>query len=126
MIKIEFDVMGKKWVVRVLKHKKYSKKNGEDSLAVTLSWKRRMDITLPGVNLETIVHELTHAYLAEMCVSSCNEITLEDQEEVFAELLAKRGRELLDTADKLHAEIIKQIEHKAAIQKEEKLLLIKP
>jgi hypothetical protein len=107
MITIKFEILNKEWVLRVLKRKKYNRTNGNDSVAITDGWKRRIDIAPNGVDYETLVHELVHAYLVEMCVKTTNEITVSDLEEVYAELMAKRGRELLDLADKLMV----QIEH---------------
>lgn len=104
MYKIDFEIMGKKWVLRVLKKKKYHKKNGTDSMAITYTDKRRIDVGPDGHSKETVVHELVHAYLAEICTLSA---LLDDEqlEEIFAELMSKRGREMLDLADKLHSEI---------------------
>jgi hypothetical protein len=88
-----------------MKRKKYVDKNGNDSVAITTFHKRRIDLSPYGRDLETIVHELVHAYLHELCLHSTNEMTADDVEEVFCELMAKRGRELLDLADSLYAKI---------------------
>ncbi len=100
MQKIEFNILGKTWKLRVLKRKKYHKTNGTDSVAITYVNKRRIDIGPGGVDLETVVHELVHAYLAEMCTHSAD-LDNENLEEIFAELMAKRGQELLDLAKNL-------------------------
>lgn len=104
MKSISFQILGKTWVLRILKRKKYVKKNGQGSVGITHLHKRRIDLHPDGRDLETIIHELLHAYLTELCTGSTD---LEDDqlEEVFAELLAKRGREMLDLADDLYAQI---------------------
>ena len=89
----------------MLPSKKYTKKHGYDSLAMTISYKRRIDFHAEGVDKETLVHELTHAWLYEMCYKSTNNIDVEDLEEIFAELMSKWGRELLDLADAIKEEI---------------------
>ena len=104
MHKINFEILGKKWVLRVLKKKRYNKSNGNDSVAITYPNKRRIDIGPAGMDLETVLHELTHAYLTELCTKS-TELDDVQLEEIFAELLAKRGREMLDLGDKLYAQI---------------------
>ena len=106
MISTKFRIVGKRWEIRLLSKKKYRKKNGDGSVAITLMHKRRIEVSPKGFDLETILHELVHAYLSELCIWSAN---LEDDniEEVFAELLAKRGRELLDLGDKLLLELQK-------------------
>ena len=100
-MKIRFEVLGKKWKLRILSSSRYNRKHGLDSLAITVMYKRRIDVHALGVDLETLIHELVHAYLYEMCFKSTNDVSVEDLEEVFAELMAKRGREILDLGDKL-------------------------
>lgn len=99
-----FQVLGKNWTLRLMKRKKYREKNGE-TFAVTVFHKRRIDLAPDGRDLETITHELVHAYIHELCIATTNEMTVDDMEEVFCELMARRGRELLDLADSLHARI---------------------
>lgn len=100
MKKVAFKILGKDWTLRVLKKKKYRKRNGADSVAITYVHKRRVDIGPDGHDLETITHELLHAYLAELCTHSAD-LDCDSLEEIMAELMAKRGRELLDLADLL-------------------------
>jgi hypothetical protein len=104
-LQLTFDVLGKPWTLRVLSEKYFKKKNGNESAAVTKVHKRRIELRPKFLDHETIVHELTHSYFYEMCLHSTNEVTADDMEEFFAELMAKRGRELLDLADRLHNEI---------------------
>lgn len=100
MRKIPFEILGKKWTLRTLKRRKYMSKNGADSVAITECYKRRIDLSPFGQDLETIIHELVHAYLWELC-SGTAELTTDAQEEIFCELMAKRGQELLTLAGEL-------------------------
>lgn len=104
MEKIQFKILGKDWTVLLLKKKKYKNKYGNDSVAICHTTKRRIDLGPNGRDLETIVHEMVHAYLAECCTHSAD---LDDDalEEIFAELMAKRGKELLALCDELHQRI---------------------
>ena len=94
-MKIKFKILDKKWRIKLYPSKKYVKKHGYDSLAVTIAYKRKIDVHADGFNTETIYHELIHAYLHEMCLSSTNEITKDDLEEIYSELFAKRGEEII-------------------------------
>jgi hypothetical protein len=100
MVRIPFTVLGKVWTLRLLKKKKYKQKNGSDSVAVTKAYKRTIDLGPNGMDKETLVHELWHAFLAECCTFSAD-LTIEAFEEICAELMAKRGQEILDTAEEL-------------------------
>lgn len=100
MLTIKFQVLGKKWTLRVMGMRRYMKKNGDDSLAITHVSKRRVDLSPFGCNRDTVMHELVHCYLAEMCTHSAT-IDADELEEIFAEMLAHRGRELLRLGEKL-------------------------
>lgn len=101
---IKFKVLRQPWTLRLLDNAAYKKKNGRDSVAITKMHKRRIDLSPRGFDLETIVHELLHAYSHELCVSSMD-VEKENLEEFYAELMAKRGYELLDLANGLYKKI---------------------
>ncbi len=105
-MKLQFSVLSKKWTMRLLDRKRYNKKHGNDSLAITHVQKRRIDLSPKGMDLATITHELVHAYLAELCVHSCD-LDDENLEEIFAELLSRRGREMLTKAQAIHSKVSK-------------------
>lgn len=84
--------------------KSYRKHNEDDSLAITDVHKRRIDVSPKGFDRETIIHELIHAYIAEMCIHSCD-LDADNLEEFFAELFAKRAEEILEQADDLMCRI---------------------
>lgn len=104
-LQLDFFVLQKPWTLRVLSEKYFKKKNGNAAAAVTKVHKRRVELRPKFLDHETIVHELTHCYFYEMCLYSTNELTADDMEEFFAELMAKRGREILDKADWIANEI---------------------
>jgi hypothetical protein len=102
--KFKFDILGKTWTLRLMKRKRYMKTNGADSVAITECYKRQIDLSPYGRDLETIIHELVHAYLWELCAGTAD-LTTDAQEEIFAELMAKRGQELLNLANDLFNKI---------------------
>jgi len=98
---IKFKVIGKTWTLRCLDEKQYNKKEiRANSVAITYVHKRRIDLSPLGTDKESIIHELVHAYLSEMCIYS-SELDADAMEEFFAELMAKRGQEILDLASDL-------------------------
>ncbi len=108
MRKLKFEILGKKWTIRLLKKKKYKAKNGSDSVAITSVNGRRIDLGPKGRDIETITHELFHAYLGECCTHSAD-LDDDSMEEICAELMAKRGQELLDLADELLMRIVSDV-----------------
>lgn len=104
---IKFKILGKSWQLRLLTKDHYKNKHGWDSVAITLMYKSKIDLSPKGLNTETIIHELVHAYMYELCTYSAD-LDVDAKEEIFAELMAKRGYELLKLADKLMLEIEKR------------------
>jgi len=96
--------MGKNWRLRVLTKKKYIKKHDDASVAVTMVYKRRIDLSPLGRDLETILHELIHAYLAECCTHS-SDLDVDALEEIYCELFSKRGKEIQALGEKLHTAV---------------------
>ena len=106
MKSIKFKILGRKWELRLMKRRAYKHKNGSDSLAMTRSHKRRIDISPRGLDKATIGHELVHAYIAEMCLHS-SDLEHAAFEEFFCELLSKRGQEILNLAQAIYKELKK-------------------
>jgi hypothetical protein len=97
----QFEILGKPWTLRLMKRGKYKTKIGSDSVALTTFYKRRIDLSPFGRDLETIIHELTHAYLHEMCQPDPHSVQIDELEETYCELMAKRGKELIALAEHL-------------------------
>lgn len=93
-------MLNKPWIAVILSNKKYDKKYKDGSLASTEGWKRRLFFSKLGVDRETVTHELVHAYLTEMCSDSCK-LNVSNLEEIYAELLSKRGYELLTLSESI-------------------------
>lgn len=104
MIKVDCLILGKPWTIRLLKKAKYKQKNGADSLALTTCHKRRIDLSPYGRDLETITHELVHAYFWELGVGTA-ELDADAIEEIFCEMMAKYGKTILAQAEELHQKI---------------------
>lgn len=102
---LNFEVLGKAWTLRVLSEKYFKKKNGGGACAVTKVHKRRIELRPKFLDLETVLHELTHAYKYEMCLHSTVSMQEDDWEEFVCELVAKRGREILTQGEALHAQV---------------------
>ena len=98
---LKFNILGKSWTIEVLTKKRYKRKHGKDSVGITTPDKRKIEISPYGFDRETVIHELVHAYIAEMCLHSCD-LDDDNLEEVFAELMSKRGFELLALSDDLY------------------------
>lgn len=93
---IKIDVLTKKWGICIRSDKAFNKKF-PDCHAIALLEDRRIFVRKSSVNIETILHELVHAYQYEL---SFHELQLDDDqvEEWYAELFAKYGETMLKHA----------------------------
>jgi hypothetical protein len=92
------SVMGQKWEMHAMRDDDFAHHTGIKSAAgVTLGSTRDIVINLDHVDRYTMVHELVHAYVFEMCVDS-NAITNEAMEEVMAEMFARHGKQIFKQA----------------------------
>lgn len=101
---IPITILNKSWTIRLISKKRFKRKHG-DFHAITATHKRYIDLKPKHADLETIIHELFHAYYYELCLDSTTKLTLADQEEIFAELMAHYGRDLLDLAERIERTI---------------------
>lgn len=96
---ITFSVLGKRWKARIMTREGYFKKHGQDSVAIALCYKKRIDFG-PYINRETVTHELVHAYFEELCIRSTNMRESEDDfEEFCADMIAKYSKDILELSD---------------------------
>ncbi len=104
ILTVKFKVLGRAWRIRLLSKKRYKRKHGKDSVAMCRGWKRIIDLSPLGFDLETITHEVLHAYLYETCAKQ----TIESEdglEEFFCEIIARRGYEILALTKRLRREV---------------------
>lgn len=102
---VKFKVIGKSWTLRVLDSAHYDKKKArKGSVAITYSHKRRIDLSPDGMDVETITHEIYHSYCHELCISS-SRLDVDAMEEFCAELISKRGQEIIDLGKLLFKKI---------------------
>lgn len=82
--------MGNHWKSRFMTQDEYEKKHGVDSRAIMSADKKTIDFNIPDTDLETVKHELAHAWMAEL---SFVEIQLDNsqKEEWCCEFIAKHG-----------------------------------
>ncbi len=97
---MKITILNKKWSVRAYRLKTYQKHCGHDSVALCETDLKRITFILDGLTLETVIHELVHAYTSEMAFV---ELDLDDDqtEEFFSELFSRHGQLMLMQAKEI-------------------------
>ena len=93
-------IKGLAWKISVQSEKEYDKCHGNDSHGITHNEDRHIYIRYNAVNIETILHELGHAYYTS-CLTYTADLNIHDVEEIFCEILSVHTAEILKTARQL-------------------------
>lgn len=107
-------IVGKQWTVYYCGKKYYKQQHRAafesdpdgSTLAFTLPDDKQIFFQQRALKRETIIHELTHAYLWESClmglrVAEPTPDTMDALEEAFCDMMAKQGRTMLKQTDQI-------------------------
>lgn len=100
------DILGRRWNVSVLDADAFRKRFNEDLAGVTLTQTNEIVINREDLTLATVKHECWHGLLAGMCISAAD-LSLDQFEEVTAEVFAIHGDALSALASKLHKALLR-------------------
>lgn len=103
-IGIKKKILGSKWQIRFYTVKAYDKHKDTiaSDLGCTVCYKKRIYISIRKKGLlDTIIHEMVHAYLAMLCIKTAN-VDSDDLEEIFCEFMPKHGMDLLLSSQEVY------------------------
>jgi hypothetical protein len=100
MKSITLQIKGRDWTFQVLTDKVYTKKFGDDSMAMTVEKEKKVYFNKTDFNLPTIRHELLHVLVYSSLVES-SELTSIQMEELCAEIVGEHGLELIVWSEKI-------------------------
>jgi hypothetical protein len=106
ILAFRFKVLGHSWIAYYLPEKEFRQKYGTSYVGMAECEDRELFLLTKGLKLGTIVHELHHAYVHELCLDSAD-LSGDQMEEACAELMAKYGRKILDQGDEILARYLK-------------------
>lgn len=100
----KIKILGHSWTVFYCTPRYFKQQHPEmdDALAVSVKEDKYIYLQNGHLKRETVIHELTHAYLWMLCVTSCD-LDTDAITEVFCDLLAMHGEKILKQADEVLA-----------------------
>ena len=114
------NIKGLEWTYELLSAEEYVKAHGKGDLGLCIKDERKLVFILEEISYSTIVHELTHAYMASICIDSCSDIDSHDLEEIFCEIngnhindIVGQGKEILKNLNKEAVKLNKKKKKKA-------------
>ena len=89
------------WIFELMNQEDYEEKNGKDSQGITIKDKLKVEFSIDHFSLSLIRHELMHVYFSSCCIGSTGEMTVDDYEEIAAEIIEFHGEDICRTSKKI-------------------------
>jgi Zn-dependent peptidase ImmA (M78 family) len=98
-----------KWTISIVTPKEMKKHaDGDKNVSgLCVAFEKAIYIRDDSVDYDTIAHELFHAYFSYLCLSSTNDIKLEDAEEISCTMFAAKGQIMVKKAKQFTRELKK-------------------
>lgn len=105
---LKYELVGHEWKMFMCTPKKYAEMHGGGSVAITDIDKREIYFRSDAFTLETVRHELVHAYVIMFNFVELD-LCEEQTEEFFAELFGKHGEVMVHQATEIFEALSKKI-----------------
>lgn len=97
---VRTKILGHSWIVYFLPAREFRRKYGGNCLGIVECDDREIYILAKNYKAETLIHELHHAYVGELCVDVAY-LSGDQMEEVCSDLMARYGSRLLKQAEEI-------------------------
>lgn len=101
-------IKGKQWKMKLVSDRDYVKQHGDDSAGITFPGKKEVHFNEKVFTLGTILHELAHCYF-DSCNNSTSDLTPDQVEEVFCEIIANYTESMQLSAVLLYKHFMKSM-----------------
>jgi len=113
MKKHKFQIQGKEWTAEFLTEEEFAIRCLKSpcyrgAAAITLTGSRRICFDLSEITRDVVRHEVWHAYNNQLFINSA-ELSIDQYEEVCADLFGEMGPEMLDLSSTLYRIARKEI-----------------
>jgi hypothetical protein len=98
--KIVIKIRGQDWKVRLVTSEKFAKTVDDKAAAVTIMARKEIVFNNEDLDLNTVIHELVHAYYHAGCTLSAD-LTPDQTEELMCELFGEFGAEIIRVSRRL-------------------------
>jgi hypothetical protein len=103
---MKFIIFHEIWTIKPLSEDKFIKLFGDSIEAITMEQYKTIYLNEEDYTLQTIKHELAHAYYSCLCTGPAN-LTAGQVEEVWCEMVARYGDVILKQAKFLYKQLRK-------------------
>jgi hypothetical protein len=106
-------IKGTKWKYRLIPRELFLKvhKDAEviDHVAITIKQENRIDFTPNELTVETIIHELVHAYMSETYTNSAN-LENEQMEDIICDMISYNISKIQKQSKRMLKVLLKELE----------------
>lgn len=114
MISVKIHVKDIPWEFIVQTDDDYKENHGKDSYGITYKHDLKVYLKESELSLRLIKHEMFHVFHGSCCINSTNEITVEDMEEIGADIIEFHGEDLLKLSKKVYNTLKHELEKQNA------------
>lgn len=101
---VEIDIMEKKWRISRYSKSYFRRKVGAGTAGLCSFPDRQIYLSAEFFDIETVLHEVMHAYMFE-CHSSGTQLTTEQVEELACEIVGERVTDVIYTAVSIYRKL---------------------
>jgi hypothetical protein len=101
-------IKGIKYKVKLLKKLDYIKKYKDTSYAHVDREDREILFRDDKINKKYVIHEVTHAFINSLHLGSCNDLTLDDFEEIICELMEDHITDIVSISNMIYKHLKEQ------------------
>jgi hypothetical protein len=112
MIVLTVPIKGYPYKVYLLEPKKYILKHKDNSLAHLHKTDKEIVFRKDHVDKKIIIHEVTHAFINQCHLASCDNLDVEDFEEIVCELMEDHIQDIINIANLIYKELKYQVKPK--------------
>jgi len=105
MLILTIPIKGYPYKVYLLEPKKYILKHKDNSLAHVHKHEKEIVFRKDHVDKKIVIHEVTHAFLNQCHLGSCDNLDVEDFEEIVCELMEDHIQDILSCSNEIYKEL---------------------
>ena len=105
MLILTIPIKGYPYKVYLLNQTDYIKKHKDNSLAHVHKHDKTIVFRKDHIEKKIIVHEVTHAFLNQCHLGSCDSLDVEDFEEIVCELMEDHIQDIVKVSNEIYREL---------------------
>ena len=105
MLVLTIPIKGYPYKIYLLDQIQYIKKHKDNSLAHLHKTDKEIVFRKDHISKKIVIHEVTHAFLNQCHLGSCDNLDVEDFEEIVCEMMEDHIQDIIKCSNEIYAEL---------------------